>query len=757
MKLKKHLSFFSRAALTLLLMLLTTTAWAFDYTDGNGITWSCTVIESTNNVSVEPTNKSSIPAAVTIPASVTDNENVYTVTSIGNWAFYECSSLTSVTIGSNVTSIGMGAFCNCSGLTSITIGSNVTSIDEGAFYGCSSLTSINIPASVTSIGNGQFDNCTSLATITVADGNTVYDSRNNCNAIITTETNTLIFGCKNTTIPKRVTSIGIGAFSRCSGLTSINIPASVTTIAEGAFYRCSGLTAITIPNSVTTISENAFEGCSGLKTVIIGSGVTNIGDGAFLGCNNVDDVYCYADPTTLTWDGNDGYFKDGKGTHWHVADKSGWESKFGGANVTFKDDLLALTSGDCGTTGSESSVTWIYDLPSKTLTISGTGAMMDYALTSNFLHSTAPWADSYDGELEHVVVNDGVTSIGSYAFAMCGHLKSVSLPTSVFQIDQAAFYTSSLQRIDIPSTTAVTLYTNAFDYCPADLVIAVPSTLLATYKTNWSAYATKLVGVLSETDGFGTTFATGNYELKRTFKCGAASTVCLPYSVPAAQASSIGKFYTFAGIDKSGSDWAVIMEEANLVSGALTANTPYLFVPYIFTGKSQGDAVDLTISGTVSTAGNASYASWTENSTTGSYWTFQGVFYNLSWPDGHADLGKIYGFAAQSYAANGVSPGDFVKAAAGASIKPFRAFLQFTPGTSSARNVTRAAAEPLPATMTVRLVSSNGISTAIGTLDTRTGEISLDDAWFSLDGHRLSGKPSKKGLYIWNGKKVVIK
>ena len=229
--------------------------------------------------------------SVTIPNSVK---------SIGDYAFSFCSGLTSVTIGNGVTSIGDYAFCYCTGLTSVTIGNSVTSIGEQAFVGCSGLTSVTIPNSVTSIGWGAFYACSGLTSIVVEEGNTVYDSRNNCNAIVETASNSLICGCKTSIIPNSVTSIGGSAFYGCSGLTSVTIPNSVTSIGEYAFSNCSGLTSVTIGNSVTSIGKYAFYGCSGLTSVTIPNSVESIGDEAFRDCPELLDVYCYAEKVPST-------------------------------------------------------------------------------------------------------------------------------------------------------------------------------------------------------------------------------------------------------------------------------------------------------------------------------------------------------------------------------------------------------------------------------------------------------------------------
>jgi len=217
------------------------------------------------------------------------------VTSIGYSAFCGCTDLTSINIPNSVTNIGQYALASCKGLTAISIPNGVTTIGDYAFFGCSGLSTVTIPSSVATIGSRVFNNCSGLTAIQVESGNMVYDSREDCNAVIETASNTIISGCQNTIIPHSVVTIGECAFWGCPGMTSMAIPNSVTSIGRCAFTECADLATVTIPNSVTSIEYCAFSSCMSLATVIIGNALTDIGEGAFFSCYRLKDMYLYAE------------------------------------------------------------------------------------------------------------------------------------------------------------------------------------------------------------------------------------------------------------------------------------------------------------------------------------------------------------------------------------------------------------------------------------------------------------------------------
>ena len=283
-------------------------AWGYDVKVG-GIYYN---LDSDNHTaSVTYASVSSYTGDVVVPEEISVNGTKYAVTSLGNYCFDGCTGLTSITIPSSVTNLERNCFENCTGLTSITIPSSVTSLGVECFENCTGLTSITIPSSVTSLGYGCFAGCSGIAYIKVDANNPVYDSRDNCNAIIETSTNEMIAGCKNSHIPSSVTSLGEYCFWDCTGLTSITIPSSVTSLGGSCFYGCTGLTSVTIPSSVTSLEYQCFSGCTSLTSITIPSSVTSLGDQCFSDCTGLTSItipssvtslggYCFGGCTGLT-------------------------------------------------------------------------------------------------------------------------------------------------------------------------------------------------------------------------------------------------------------------------------------------------------------------------------------------------------------------------------------------------------------------------------------------------------------------------
>ena len=297
------------------------------------------------------------------------------VTSIGEYAFFYCESLTSVTIPDSVTSIGKYAFFCCTSLTSVTIPDSVTSIGRFAFSNCTSLTSVTIPDSVTSIGEYAFYYCKSLTSMT---------------------------------IPDSVTSISSSTFASCTSLTSVTIPNSVTSIGEYAFYDCKSLTSVTIPDSVTSIGKWAFSECKSLTSVTIPDSVTSIGDAAFASCTSLTGIWVA--------EGNSHYANDASGVLFNK-DKT--------TLVQCPGAFAAYTIPDSVTSIGDNTFDHCTSLTSVTIPDSVT--------------SIGEWAFYWCTSLTSVTIPDSVTSIGDNTFDHCTSLTSVTIPDGVTSIGWRAF------------------------------------------------------------------------------------------------------------------------------------------------------------------------------------------------------------------------------------------------------------------------------------------------------------------------------
>ena len=412
---------------------------------------------------------------ITIPSIISYDGTAYSVTSIGDCAFYECKSLTSITIPNSVTSIGSEAFAYCSSLSSVTIPNSVTSIGEEAFEDCDALTSITIPNSVTSIGFGAFYHCSFLTSITIGNS---------------------------------VTSIGNYAFYKCSSLTSITIPNSVTSIGDYAFYGCTSLTSITIPNSVTSIGDYAFSSCSSLNSITIKATTPPT-----LGTNAFGQYLAIYIP-----DNRLSAYKSAWGTHVYVNNETSLTINVktpgtlsdlifaAGQRPAFVAKLKVTgTLNDDDFTCMRETMTSLVDVDLSEITnttgvdLNGKIYLAKIILPNN-LTSIGSKAFLHCSSLSSVTIPNSVTEIGSEAFLFCKSLTSISIPNSVTSIGSDAFYDcSSLTSITIPnsvtsigdcafyeckSLTSITIGNSvtsignsAFRYCSSLTSISIPNSV----------------------------------------------------------------------------------------------------------------------------------------------------------------------------------------------------------------------------------------------------------------------------------------
>ncbi len=381
-----------------------------------------------------------------VTASIEDQ-----ITSIGNYVFYDCSSLTSVTIPNSVISIGSSAFEYCSGLTSVTIPNSVTSIGSSAFNDCSGLTSVTIPNSVTSIDSYAFSGCNNVKELIYAEGTKIV-------------LRTYLTSITSVTIPNSATSIEDWAFSSNRSLTSVTIPNSVISIGSSAFIGCSGLTSVIIGKSVTTIKRDAFEDCSGLTSVAIPNSVTWIGEDAFRSCSGLTSITI---PNSVKSIGNDAFSLCYIQRDKFINNSSLTSNNYWGAVILDErtDDGLCIKD-NCVIKyfGNGSSVTI-----GNSVTSIGNQAFFECSglasvIIGNSVTSIGNYAFYGCSGLTSMTIPNAVTSIGNWAFDRCSGLSSVAIGNSVTSIGDGAFYEClSLTSVKVDLKSPLTINANVWE------------------------------------------------------------------------------------------------------------------------------------------------------------------------------------------------------------------------------------------------------------------------------------------------------
>ena len=352
--------------------------------------------------------------------------------------FKNCKNVTTITFDQSgsldVESIGDYAFEGCSSLKTIIIPKYVSEMGSKVFQDCTNLESIRISASVSKIGSRMFAGCPNLKSIVVEEGNEKYDSRENCNAIVETATNTLVCGTENSTIPSTITAIGNGAFAE-TGLKNIVIPEGVTSIELQAFENCQDLESVTLPQSLKKLGYHVFAN-SGLTSLVIPEGITYLPQGTFNGCKNLETVTL---PTTL------------ETIEYNAFSNSGLTSIFIPKGVT---NISSTSFNYCGklSTISVSDENTTYDSRNNCNAIIQTATNQILRGTSNTIipnTATSIGDNAFNdiNSLTSIVIPESVTSIGLYAFRFCNSLAEVVCKAKVApQLKSEAFSNDILSK-----------------------------------------------------------------------------------------------------------------------------------------------------------------------------------------------------------------------------------------------------------------------------------------------------------------------
>lgn len=380
------------------------------------------------------------------------------VKSIGTYAFRGCP-LTYIDIPSSVISIGENAFA-FSGLRSITLPSSIKELHSQAFYYCYKIKDLFIPASVSYIGDAVFGDC-DLETITVDADNSIYDSRELCNAVIETAKNALVTGCKNTSIPSTVVSIGNGAFYGSKNMVTMAIPSSVTTIERNAFYDCKDLKEICIPNSVVSIGNAAFMGCDQLTKFTIPSLVNSIGDYAFCICSNLKDVTSEIEnpfdigENVFSNISSDAVLTVPYASKSKYKAKGNWVKTF--IDIVEKEPEQGYQDGDTFTANTIEGVEMTFKVISasnKTCMV-GTGSYDNppSAIDKNTIGVIT---------IPSSIRGYKVTEISAHAFNSCKNVTDFIIPSTIEQIGDESFgHCESITEINIPKSV---IYINNFAF-----------------------------------------------------------------------------------------------------------------------------------------------------------------------------------------------------------------------------------------------------------------------------------------------------